>query len=111
MYGLGKRAVNYNDDKVEVLAKLNSISADFDPSLYLNALLDKKDAVISTVKTAFIDNLVEPLKEQITEIRNSKADKEQKLEESKRRLEDLSKELLTLKEQKEQIENLKAALN
>lgn len=110
LYGLGKRTVNYNDDKVEILAKLNSISADFDPSPYLNALLDKKDAVISTVKTAFIDNLVEPLKEQITKIRNSKANKEQKLEEAKRRLEDLSKEIQILKEQKEQIDNLKVAL-
>ncbi|MBR5202700.1 MAG: dynamin family protein [Clostridia bacterium] len=73
-------AISHNDAVASVESDINSISNKFDPEPYLNQAFKSKDSVIEFVSTTFITNLIEPLQEQITEIRSIKSEKENELQ-------------------------------
>lgn len=78
-WALAKNAFTHGDVKQEALEWVNSISSDFNPEPYLQSAFSSKDAVIDSVKQSFITDLIEPLQEQIQEIRSKKDDKEKEL--------------------------------
>lgn len=110
IFGLTGRALSHGDDKAEVLNRINSISSDFDPTPYLEAVLSHKDSVIEAVKTAFIDDLITPLQEQITEIKAYKGEKAERLKQMESRLSDITAKKEELEQQILKIENMKASL-
>ena len=62
---------------------INEIKREFDPSDCLNTIFGQKETIIETVTKAFIDDLIDPMKEQIDEVQANLADREKKLAEVK----------------------------
>lgn len=108
--GLAGRILSYNEDKAEVMDHINSISRDFDPTPYLDAVMSRKESIISLVKSVFIGELIEPLQEQIKEVKSYKADKTTRLKTAEDRLIALGKTKNELHQQMSEIEKLKAEL-
>lgn len=110
LLGIVGRGFSYNDAKARVLNGINAISSEFDPKPYLEAVLQRKDAIISTVKKAFLDELMQPLQNQIEEIRADKSNKETRIKENEKLLEALNKQGKELKEQMDSIDSIKDSL-
>lgn len=109
--GLAGRMLCYQDDKGNVLGYINSISNDFDPAPYLEAVMASKDTIINTAKAAFLDDLIVPLQEQIDEIMSQLKDKETRLKNAKETLECLTAQRKKTDEEMTEIESLKASLS
>lgn len=73
---------NNSDNKREMHKVIENIRASFDVDDFLNSLIDKKDEVISDVKTAILDDLLTPMQGQLDEIINNVSDKEKALKEA-----------------------------
>ena len=104
------RALSYNENKAEVLKSINAISANFDPSPYLEAVMTQKDKITDTVKEAFIDNLITPLQEQLSEIVAEQENKAKRLEQAKKHLDELYDSKSKLAEQIAEMDSLKSVL-
>lgn len=104
---LAKNAFTHGDVKQEALQWVNSISSEFDPDPYLQSAFSSKDAVIESVKQSFITDLIEPLQEQIQEIRTKKSDKEKELSLAKEKLVVLENSKKAIANQLSEINNLK----
>lgn len=76
---------------------VSDINTSFDPEPLLNRILERKDSIINIVKEEFIDGLIEPLKEQIKECKDKKADKD-------KRINEINQKLTSLKSSVENIE-------
>ena len=83
-----------------VKSQISSFSTSFNLEPLLNRILEKKDKIIGIVKAEFIDGLIIPLKEQITECKNKKADKDKRINEINQKLTSL----------KSSIENIEAQI-
>ena len=105
------RFFSYDNARSDVLNRINSISTDFNPKPYLEAIMSRKDEIISMVKTMFIDELINPLLEQIEEVRMSKQDKATRLKSAEEALSVLKKKQIVAKEQMTEIEKLKVQLS
>ncbi|MDE5828696.1 MAG: dynamin family protein [Duncaniella sp.] len=103
--------ISYNNNRAEAHETINSIKNGFDPTPYLEAVLCRKDEIISTVKTAFIDELIEPLQCQIQEIRTSKEDKASRIKSEEDKLSKLNAEKKQLESQIVEIESIKSIIN
>lgn len=109
--GLVNRFFNYDSAKAEVLSHINGISREFDPTPYLDAVLARKDAIIETVRKEFIDNLILPLQEQLSEIMSKQEDKASRLTNANERLSKLTEDKRRLDEQVSEIDLIKATIN
>lgn len=109
-WALAKNAFTHGEMKQEALNWVNSISSEFDPTPYLKSAFASKETVIDTVKASFITDLIEPLQEQIQEIRTKRADKEKELNEAKENLKFLETKKKSIACQKEEINNLKEGI-
>lgn len=107
---LAKNAFTHGDVKQEALKWVNSISSEFDPDPYLQSAFSSKDAVIDSVKQSFITDLIEPLQEQIQEIRTKKSNKEKELSEAKETLSKLENCKKNIANQLVEINNLKEGI-
>lgn len=96
---LAKNVFTHESAKQEALKWINSISSGFDPDPYLQSVFSSKDSVIDLVKQFFITDLIEPLQEQIQEIRSKKDDKEKELQASITKREELEAKKLTITKQ------------
>lgn len=81
------KVLSHSENKQKLEKYINSISADFDPMPFLESINKNKDKIISEVKSCFIADLIEPMREQIQDIRSQKGDKESKLKETEANLE------------------------
>lgn len=85
-FGAFEKGINFftnnSDNKREMHKVIENIRASFDVDDFLNSLIDKKDEVISDVKTAILDDLLTPMQGQLDEIINNVADKEKALKEA-----------------------------
>lgn len=88
-FSLATNVMSHGEVKIKALNKVNSISSKFDPDPYLQSAFSSKDAVIASVKQSFITELLEPLQEQIKEIRQSQETKEQELNSAHNKREEL----------------------
>ena len=78
--GLAGNILSHNQNDAKIANFINSISSEFDPQPYLDTPVESKDTAIDFVKQAFISDLIEPLQEQIQEIRSKRNEKEKELE-------------------------------
>ena len=81
-YVLVKNAVTHNAQKNSLLQYINSLASDFDPTPFLDSVFDKKEKVISQIRSKFIDELITPLEKQIEEIVSKNTEKETNLQEA-----------------------------
>ena len=94
--GLAGNVLSHNANVAEVEKSINSISGDFDPKPYLDTAFASKETVIDFVKNTFITELIEPLQEQIKEIRDQKDNKEKELQNAKKRRDELESSKATI---------------
>jgi len=75
--------LSHNEIARNLNEAIDEIKRDFDPSDCLNTIFGKKEAIIKAVTQSFIDDLISPMEEQISDIQTSLADREKRLEEIK----------------------------
>lgn len=103
-------ALCHGEDKARVKQVINKIKAEFDPEPYLISAFSSKELVVKTIKEAFINDLIEPLQEQIKTIREKRADKEKTLRETQSKLAKLENVKKTISVQLSEINNMKNGL-
>lgn len=104
------RALSHSDKKNKLLNDINNMRTEFNPEPYLETIFATKDEIIDKVKQKFITELIEPLQEQISEIRTKLTDKEAKLSEANQKSEKLEAEKKVITQQLESINAMKSAL-
>ena len=79
---LGKlnNVVSHNDIKYDLHTRINEMNSSFDLSLFVTALINKKDLIIENVTSKFKGELLEPMQKDFDEIRSNVVNKEQELE-------------------------------
>lgn len=108
--GLAGDILNHNEAVAQVERNILSIKNDFDPKPYLENAFKSKDEVINVAKKAFITELIEPLQEQITDIRTKKNNQEEELKAAEIEREELEKKKSIMIDQFESISQLKSAI-
>lgn len=93
------------NDKLE---SIQAFKSSFNPRPFLNTILERKEEIINMVKEAFITELIQPMQEQIQEIRDKKGDKERNLREANTRLVEIQKQKKVIEDQIQSIQALKA---
>lgn len=93
---LAKRAFTHGDIKKELEEHINSISANFDPMPFLGSLYENKEKIIESVKQKIIVELINPMQQQIDDIRT-------KFKNKKKALEDTQEKLKTLEREKQEL--------
>lgn len=108
--GFAGNILNHNSQVADVENFINSISGDFNPEPYLDTAFKRKDIVIDSVKYTFITELIEPLQDQIKEIRDQKENKEKELQTAKNRREELESIKTIIATQISNFSDLKASI-
>lgn len=108
--GLAGNFLSHNSQVADVENFINSISGDFNPEPYLDTAFKRKDIVIDSVKNTFITKLIEPLQNQIKEIRDQKENKEKELQTAKNRREELESIKTIIATQISNFSDLKASI-
>lgn len=104
------RAFTHNSTKIDLLNFINSKRDSFDCGDLLQGAFANKDKVINTIRQKLIEGMLNPLQEKVEEIRNDKANKEAKLEETKAALDGLVEKKTILEVQLEEVTSLKNAI-
>ena len=107
---LAGNILSHNSQVADVENFINSISGDFNPEPYLDTAFKSKDIVIDFVKNEFIAELIEPLQNQIKEIRDQKENKEKELQTAKKRREELESIKTIIATQISNFSDLKASI-
>ena len=110
MLGLAGNILTHGDEVAKVEDVINRISAEFDPTPFLESAIQSKDRIIEQVQNIFINELIEPLQDQIQEIRSQKADKETRLIQAREKLSVEEQNKKTLAAQIEEITNMRESL-
>lgn len=110
LLGVIGNILSYDENLAKVEDFINSISRDFDPSPYLDHAFMRKDAVIDSVKEAFITDLIEPLQEQIEDIRTQRNQKESELKNAQRERDALETKKGNIRTQIDEMNKIKATL-
>lgn len=108
--GFAGNILSHNSQVADVENFINSISGDFNPEPYLDTAFKSKDIVIDFVKNEFITELIEPLQNQIKEIRDQKENKEKELQTAKKRREELESIKTIIATQISNFSDLKASI-
>ena len=108
--GFAGNILSHNSQVADVENFINSISGDFNPEPYLDTAFKSKDIVIDFVKNEFITELIEPLQDQIKEIRDQKENKEKELQTAKKRREELESIKTIIATQISNFSDLKASI-
>lgn len=103
-------ALTHEENKQEVLATINSISYEFNPEPYLQNAFHRKDEIIEFVKQVFITDLVEPLQEQIREIRSKHDRKDAELLDAQKKRDFLENRKKIIKAQLEEFTSIKNSI-
>lgn len=102
--------LSHDENVAKIENFINSISGDFNPEPYLDTAFKSKDIVIDFVKNEFITELIEPLQNQIKEIRDQKENKEKELQTAKKRREELESIKTIIATQISNFSELKASI-
>ena len=97
--GMAKIMFTHGEEKKKLLKHISDISNDFNPQDYLESILKHKEEIIEVVKKSFINELINPMQEQIQVIRSKKGDKEKQLAEAKIKLEKLKGQKVEIEKQ------------
>ena len=104
------RGINHNKKKNDFLEQINSVRFSFDATPIIDTILVGKDNVINLIKKKFLDELITPLSEQVSECRESLTQKEEKLLSAKKKIERLNSEKQLLESQIMEVNTLIAAI-
>lgn len=100
-----------HDEKVrEAMDVFNTISNDFDVAPFLERAFGNKDKVLEFIRKSFFDELIEPLQQQLVEIRTKKDDKTKMLSEAQVKVADLELKKKNISTQVGVIQELKSSL-
>lgn len=112
VYTLGTmNLINHSAKVKEVSDNINSISREFNPEPYLNQAFKSKDKIIEYVRNRFINELIEPLQEQLTNVRSKINNKEQELHNAKEECKVLEETKRDIAKQIEDIQALQTELS
>lgn len=90
--GLVTKALTHGNTQKELEEHINSISANFDPMPFLGSLYENKEKIIESVKQKIIVELINPMQQQIEDIRTKFKDKKKALEDAQEKLKTLERE-------------------
>ncbi|MBO4598155.1 MAG: dynamin family protein [Bacteroidaceae bacterium] len=110
LLGVAGNLLTHGDKVVNIEDAINSINKNFDPQPFLNHAFKRKDSVIEFVRSKFISDLIEPLQEQIQEIRAKKNDKEKELENAQSNRKALEQKKISIASQLAEISKIKEIL-
>ena len=100
-----------HDEKVrEAMDVFNTISNDFDPTPFLEHAFGNKDKVLEFIRKSFFDELIEPLQQQLVEVKTKKDSKAKMLSEAQEKVADLELKKKNISTQVEVILGLKSSL-
>lgn len=105
---LGK-ALAHDSQAAELKEFISSKSANFDAKAYLSHIVDSKKLIIGGVSNEFIENLLNPLIEQVTNVKEKLSNKESAKEDAMKKLMQLKKQKEATKEQMDEIQQLMKA--
>ena len=111
LWGKTKNLINHSEIKKDVSDEINSISRDFDPKPYLDQAFKSKDKITKYVRNRFINELIEPLQEQLTSVRSKINNKEQELHNAKEECKVLEERKRDIAKQIEDIQALQTELS
>ena len=103
--------ISHSAIKKDISDDINSISREFNPEPYLNQAFNSKDKVIEYVRNRFINELIEPLQEQLTSVRSKINNKEQELHNAKEECKVLEETKRDIAKQIEDIQALQTELS
>ena len=98
------------DKKQDFLNYINSISSKFNPDPYVNNAFHSKDEVVDFVKQNFITDLIEPLQEQINEVRSKRDEKDKELSNAQKKRDDLENRKKIIASQLEEFNTTKNSI-
>ena len=105
--GMAKRLFTHGEHKKNLLKHISDISNEFNPQDYLESIHKHKDEIIDAVKDSFIEELINPMQEQIREIRLSKKDREKQLSDAKANLVRLKTDKVEIEKQLNEVACIK----
>jgi len=97
-------------EESDILVLINSISEKFDATPFLEHAFGNKDKVLEFIRKSFFDELIEPLQQQLVEIKTKKDDKAKMLSEAQAKVADLELKKKNISTQVEVILGLKSSL-
>lgn len=101
------RFLSSEKEKIKLKIEIDKWSSQFNAKAYLENIYNRKNEIVGTIKESIIVEMVEPLIEQINDIKNKKTEREQEINKNlKAREELLEKKSLTIK-QIEEINRMK----
>ena len=102
--------LSHSDNVNDLLVNINSISNDFDPTPFLEHAFGNKDKVLEFIRKSFFDELIEPLQQQLVEVKTKKDSKAKMLSEAQEKVADLELKKKNISTQVEVILSLKSSL-
>lgn len=102
--------LTHSDEVNDLLVNINSISNDFDPTPFLEHAFGNKDKVLEFIRKSFFDELIEPLQQQLVEVKTKKDSKAKMLSEAQAKVADLELKKKNISTQVEVILGLKSSL-
>ena len=102
--------LSHSDEVNDLLIEINSISNDFDATPFLEHAFGNKDKVLEFIRKSFFDELIEPLQQQLVEVKTKKDDKAKMLSDSQAKIADLELKKKNISTQVEVILGLKSSL-
>ena len=100
-----------HDEKVrEAMDVFNTISNDFDVAPFLERAFGNKDKVLEFIRKSFFDELIEPLQQQLVEVKTKKDDKAKMLSDAQAKVADLELKKKNISTQVGVIQELKSSL-
>lgn len=102
--------LSHSDNVNDLLVNINSISNDFDPTPFLEHAFGNKDKVLEFIRKSFFDELIEPLQQQLVEVKTKKDSKAKMLSEAQEKVVDLELKKKNISTQVEVILSLKSSL-
>ncbi len=102
--------LSHSDGVNECVKVINSISNDFDATPFLEHAFGNKDKVLEFIRKSFFDELIEPLQQQLVEVKTKKDDKAKMLSEAQAKVADLELKKKNITTQVGVIQELKSSL-
>ncbi len=102
--------LSHSDEVNDLLIEINSISNDFDATPFLEHAFGNKDKVLEFIRKSFFDELIEPLQQQLVEVKTKKDDKAKMLSDAQAKVADLELKKKNISTQVGVIQELKSSL-
>lgn len=102
-------AFSHNEIAAKIKEAISSISANFDAKNYLSHISDSKEKIIDGISNEFIENLLNPLIEQVSETKDKLTNREKSKEEASNKVAQLKKKRAETKEQMDEVQKLISA--